>query len=180
MEQENRLCPRCGVSLTPTALLEEDPIEVDVCHQCRGIWFDAGELKAVLHAVQQPDAAVNRQLLTALGERRSVDSRVTYAKCPVCSEIMNRRCYGHRSGVIADSCRGHGVWLDGGELEALFAWVAAGGHVLDEKVTAERQAQEAKREEERRRRIAAMGPLPEEVPLGMGVGRFGRRGRGLA
>ena len=40
---------------------------------------------------------------------------------------MHRRNYGRRSGVIVDSCAGHGLWFDGSELDELLTWVRRGG-----------------------------------------------------
>ena len=154
-----RLCPHCQVGLQAMNLLEDDPIETDMCPACRGLWFDKGELVAILEAVKEPGAEINRHLLTSLCERNVVADTVKYVRCPVCDVMMNRQCFGHRSGVVVDRCREHGVWLDGGELETLFEWVAAGGHVLNEKVAAERETLAKKRDEERRQRIAQIGPL---------------------
>jgi len=46
---------------------------------------------------------------------------------------MNRKLHGKRSGVIVDSCRDHGLWLDAGELRQLMEWSRAGGEKLDKK-----------------------------------------------
>lgn len=171
---EARLCPRCGILLEERELLEENPVRVDMCPACHGIWFDNGELSAILEAVKEPDAEISRQVLTALAESNAIPEEVRYIKCPVCEQIMNRQCYGHRSGVVTDRCKNHGIWLDGGELERLFGWVAAGGHILDRKVAAEREKTARRREEERRQRLAQLGPLEEDVPV---VTRLGGRPR---
>jgi Zn-finger nucleic acid-binding protein len=78
---------------------------------------------------------------------------------------MNRSAYGLRSGVVVDFCREHGVWLDGGELERLRQWVAAGGHVLHARVAEERRGEEARREAQRRRSAVALGPLDDGEDL---------------
>lgn len=172
-----RLCPHCGIGLQATQLLEENPIDVDVCPACRGIWFDTGELKSVLKAATDPDAVVNRHLLTTLAERTHIPDSITYVKCPACESIMNRSCYGHRSGVIVDQCRQHGIWLDGGELERLFGWVSAGGHVLNEQVEAEKADRQKRRDEERRRAIAQMDR--GDVHIGVGGYRVGHHRSGM-
>jgi Zn-finger nucleic acid-binding protein len=163
-----RLCPRCGAQLAPVSLLEGGRIEVDVCPCCRGTWFDATELDEVMAAAQADAARVDRRLLSGLAERNAVPEVVRYLKCPACGKIMNRCSYGFRSGVVVDRCKADGVWLDGGELERLFDWAAAGGHVLSAQVAEERRQDEARREARRRERLAASGPLddPDEV-LGM-------------
>ena len=42
---------------------------------------------------------------------------------------MNRVNYGGGSGVIVDSCKAHGLYLDAGELRRILAWVGAGGRL---------------------------------------------------
>lgn len=41
---------------------------------------------------------------------------VTYVACPRCGEIMARRNFGRTSGILVDTCKKHGIWLDRGEL----------------------------------------------------------------
>ena len=170
-----RQCPRCRVALAPAPLLEGGRVQVDVCPQCRGIWFDAGELQTILDATADEQARVDRQLIGALADRNAGPGEVRYVPCPVCSAVMNRCAHGHRSGVVADRCAAHGVWLDGGELEMLFDWVAAGGHVLDAQVSEERRREEERREQVRHRRLAESGPLDRD---GMATGRYGRHRSG--
>ena len=62
--------------------------------------------------------------------KRSGEYPVTYIDCPVCRKLMNRVNLGTRSGVIADQCRQHGMWLDGGELRQIMEWMKAGGGIL--------------------------------------------------
>ncbi len=40
-------CPKCGADLKEEPL---GPVKVDVCTECKGIWFDAGELDMMKHA----------------------------------------------------------------------------------------------------------------------------------
>ena len=37
-------CPKCGMELIE---VDYKGIKVDECSQCRGVWFDSGELDAV-------------------------------------------------------------------------------------------------------------------------------------
>ena len=57
--------------------------------------------------------------------------------------MMNRRNYAHKSGVIIDVCREHGVWFDPDELQRILAWIRAGGRARAEKELA---AEEVRRE----------------------------------
>ena len=76
-------------------------VELDRCTFCRGLWFDGGELEAVLKKPLQPQ----------------LDEGQTARKCAKCSVPM-------RPAVLArlrvETCTGcHGVFLDEGELVAL-------------------------------------------------------------
>lgn len=39
-------CPRCSAEL---AEREFNHVKIDVCGECHGVWFDAGEMEMVLH-----------------------------------------------------------------------------------------------------------------------------------
>ena len=43
--------------------------------------------------------------------------------CPDCGKEMRRIAYCGDSKVIIDTCSGHGVWLDDGELSGIVAYV---------------------------------------------------------
>ena len=79
-------------------------------------------------------------------DRNGQKMKIKYVKCPVCSNIMNRINFGIRSGVIIDRCKGHGVWLDGGQLKQLLEWRKAGGKLLHDKREDEEKSKRAKRE----------------------------------
>jgi len=40
-------CPKCGADLKEQA---HDHVKVDVCPDCGGMWFDAGEMEMMRHA----------------------------------------------------------------------------------------------------------------------------------
>ena len=70
---------------------------------------------------------------------RSGPQSQRYRKCPVCSQIMHRRNYARRSGVIIDVCRDHGLWFDADELPRIIAWIRAGGMAKAGRERAEEQ-----------------------------------------
>lgn len=77
---------------------------------------------------------INIQLLRNINkERYAKNQKVQYIKCPVCRNFMRRVNFGHRSGVVVDRCREHGVWLDNGEIAHLLEWKKAGGQMLHER-----------------------------------------------
>jgi hypothetical protein len=60
---------------------------------------------------------INQQLLSNISQDRyQRDQTIRYRKSPVFQQFMARRNFGHRSGIVVDCCKNHGVWLDAGEL----------------------------------------------------------------
>ncbi|MDX1460742.1 MAG: MFS transporter [Xanthomonadales bacterium] len=104
-------CPKCRADME---LLHIDGIEVDRCTDCRGIWFDEGEMEAL----NNREAAVAIDTGSAR-EGRVFDSIEDY-RCPRCGGEMNwtvdadQRHIGYE--VCAD-CRG--AYLDAGEFRDL-------------------------------------------------------------
>jgi Zn-finger nucleic acid-binding protein len=70
---------------------------------------------------------------------------VKYRPCLRCGTMMNRVNFGKLSGAVIDVCRGHGTFLDAGELHQIVAFIQDGG--LDRART--RSIEELKEEERR-------------------------------
>ncbi|MBL1260851.1 MAG: zf-TFIIB domain-containing protein [Thiotrichaceae bacterium] len=157
--QDERGCPRCGVGLHTINLKHDGKFFIERCDQCMGLFFDAGELEALLEQSVSNVFEINRQQLRAINKelyQRDSASELAeplafYVTCPVCSDFMQRKNFGARSGVIIDRCHKHGMWLDGGELKRLMEWKKAGGQLLHEKM-----AQEEGAVKERRQRHGSM------------------------
>lgn len=133
-----RICPRCDVSLKTIDLKMNGTFLIERCEKCLGLFFDPPELEALLDSSVANVFQIDRIGLDSINLHRAPDQYpVSYIKCPVCSEFMNRVNFGIKSGVIVDRCRNHGVWLDGGELNHLMKWMKMGGKLLDQ----ERQEQ---------------------------------------
>jgi Zn-finger nucleic acid-binding protein len=129
--QSERLCPRCHIFLQTIDLQLEEKFLIERCERCLGLFFDPGELEAFFEKTVTNVHAIDRQRLDEVQNvKRSRDYPVTYIDCPVCRKLMNRINFASRSGVIADQCRDHGLWLDGGELRQILEWVKAGGKLM--------------------------------------------------
>ncbi|MDA1260730.1 MAG: zf-TFIIB domain-containing protein [Planctomycetota bacterium] len=100
-------CPSCG---EPQIIVEADGVELDLCLQGHGLWFDAQEIGMLLGA----DAAeLEREL-------RELPSQGRGRPCPRCSKPMELIGAPGGAGVMLDRCaRGHGLWFDDGELEQI-------------------------------------------------------------
>jgi Zn-finger nucleic acid-binding protein len=134
-------CPACRgvmreVLVGETALLE--------CGRCRGMWLNAATFEHVC-ADREAQGAVLHQWPSA---RRPVTrAEVRYRKCVACGKMMNRLNFGRVSGTVVDVCKGHGTFLDEGELHLIVTFIQQGG--LDR--ARERRIEELKDEEARLR-----------------------------
>lgn len=156
-----RLCPDCGLPLQTLDLNVEGRFYIERCQRCLGLFFDPGELEALLDRSVSNVFSVDRKRIDALiRERAGGEERIVYRKCPICEELMYRIHFGHRSGVIVDQCKPHGVWLESGELKKLLDWKKAGGQLLHESVR-QRRAQE----EERKARLRDLVDPGSREPL---------------
>ncbi len=115
---------KCPVCCVPTYVVEHDQIELDLCPDCQGIWFDAGELELLLESDDAP-------FQTAAGTDEA--SR----PCPLCDKKMNKVNIGPYKRVLIDSCpAGCGVWFDANELNELTGALAADGWQVQPRVQA--------------------------------------------
>ncbi len=150
----DRRCPRCEVHMVSIQISAGEKTHIERCDECLGIFFDPSELECLLDASVSHVHRIDMDRLKLLAESQDSDHDhiVKYVKCPVCEELMNRRHYGPRSAVIVDTCKAHGVWLDGGELRKLLNWTKAGGELYRTK----------REDEEERTRKRRQGRLPPQ------------------
>lgn len=149
-------CPACGEAMENLLLGPpgKEPLAVDQCGACFGLLFPFYRLEAVLNDLARYEFLVDAKRLDALGRNAPAETRIAYRKCPVCSKLMNRINFGKRSGVITDQCHGHGVWLDAGELKRLVEWKDSGGQIVDDGYRQRAEAEQAKRREKDKEKIA--------------------------
>jgi len=103
-------CPACQ---EPLIVIEREGIEVDWCAACGGIWFDAGELELLAEAAGRDFVLAFRQ--TSPGRAGASRPR----RCPRCAKRLEPRALAQEPPTELDLCpRGHGIWLDRGELGA--------------------------------------------------------------
>lgn len=119
-EEADVPCPGCRtpmqrLTIGTTVLLE--------CTGCDGVWVDAAVFEA-LCADRESQAAVLHRFAD---EARAAGDRVRYRPCARCGKMMNRVNFGRISGVVVDVCRGHGTYLDPGELHRIAAFILDGG-----------------------------------------------------
>ncbi|MCZ6597750.1 MAG: zinc ribbon domain-containing protein [Planctomycetota bacterium] len=127
---EDRACPRCKGTLQHRALGISTVIE---CSVCGGLWLEARVFEAVVRDTERElDGFLSS--LHAPAERPRTLDRQGYIPCLTCGELMLRRQFRHRSrasGVVVDTCRGHGLWLDHEELEHIVSFLRTGAAPSD-------------------------------------------------
>lgn len=119
-------CPRCSGGL---ALCDNGGTETFTeCTSCGGLWLTEATF-AELSSRSETRAA--RALMPGGGAADDLPPRprqpVQYLRCPECTQLMHRKSYAKRSGIVIDWCRGHGYWFDTHELEHILAFIEAGG-----------------------------------------------------
>jgi len=130
----DRICPHCDQALQTIQLQLDEALFIERCTDCFGLFFDLGEIEALLnHAVNEVHAINLAHLDNVNIDRYQKKQPVKYIKCPVCREFMRRTNFAQKSGVIVDSCRAHGLWLDSGEVTHLMEWKKMGGQLLHER-----------------------------------------------
>jgi Zn-finger nucleic acid-binding protein len=139
-EASSSTCPGCRgdlerITLGDIALLE--------CRRCDGVWIGSNEFERIC-ADREARASVLARPRSATSDPPQQPS-VRYRACVVCGKMMNRVNFGRVSGTVIDVCRGHGAFLDSGELHAIATFIMEGG--LDRA----RQREKEDLEEERHR-----------------------------
>lgn len=111
-------CPACKSELI---VIEKEEIELDYCPNCRGLWFDEGELALLWEkgGVKEELAPVSEAPPARTAERKR--------SCPRCRRKMEKRLLGKDSKVVVDVCPvKEGLWFDAGELAAVVRQHQAG------------------------------------------------------
>lgn len=131
-------CPDCEVPLGVIAFNSDPEVRIERCTTCFGMFFNPGELEALLASETHPlvwsDPVELERIAADFGHRH----QAVYRKCPMCAERMSHINFAGRSGVILDRCGKHGVWVEGGELRRLLEWWRAGGKHLHQQHEGER------------------------------------------
>ncbi len=153
-EETDLACPACGEEAQLISRQLPDSAETVLeCPRCAGMWLDQDIFTRLTDRAQQRGLAARMSGGVSGVEPRRLEPQEgpLYRHCPVCNEVMNRRNYGKRSGVVIDTCRSHGVWLDAEELPAILAWLGSGGLERVRQLQADELA--------RRERQASAGPI---------------------
>ena len=106
----SRKCPKCMLPLSEVVMAGQ---RVDRCDTCAGVFFDVGELDAILTLIARFNAVTLNEPDIPLPDFE----RQREVLCPHDGAAMEPSEAGP---VIIDTCPScRGIWLDGGEITAL-------------------------------------------------------------
>jgi Zn-finger nucleic acid-binding protein len=108
------ICPVCKYDMI---VVEYHNIELDYCNNCKGVWFDSGELELLLksYSLEEP-----KTFLDGIFNSQEAASSEKKRNCPVCDHKMKKTAIGGQPEILIDICRdNHGLWFDGGEVTQL-------------------------------------------------------------
>lgn len=104
-------------------VIEYHDIELDYCTDCKGVWFDSGELELLLDSHGLEAAGRFLGNTADLPEAATPEKK---RKCPICGRKMKKVNIGEPPLVLIDVCgKEHGVWFDGGEVTQLLRHLAS-------------------------------------------------------
>lgn len=111
------MCPVCR---EPMAAFELEGVEIDRCVVCGGTWLDAGELEQIAEFAGAAPGPLS-EALSAAGKGAHGQRR-----CPRCGKKLRVITLGDHTPVELDRCpRGHGLWLDAGEMRTVISSFAS-------------------------------------------------------
>jgi len=103
-------------------VVEYHNVELDYCSNCKGVWFDSGELELLLksYGLEEPKA-----FFDGIFSAQEAPSQEKKRKCPICGRKMRKTAIGGKPEILIDVCpEKHGVWFDGGEVARLIQRLA--------------------------------------------------------
>lgn len=113
------ICPVCKNDMI---VVEYHNIELDYCNNCKGVWFDSGELELLLESYGLEET---KMFLDGILNSQEAVSSEKKRNCPVCGHKMKKTAIGEQPAILIDVCRDkHGLWFDGGEVAQLIRRLA--------------------------------------------------------
>ena len=99
------------------------------CPSCAGIWVGAETFRQLIEAAGREAQNCDHRDPHPVAKACTLEGAKPhgYLPCPVCRGLMVRQNFGHRSQVIVDVCKPHGIWFDAEKLTCILDWVRSGG-----------------------------------------------------
>jgi len=137
-------CPACKGAMRWVKLGTTDLLE---CESCDGTWLDASAFERLCADRESQAGMLNHppsENTPPPAGRRPPES-IHYRPCPRCGKLMNRMNFGRLSGTVVDVCRGHGTFLDRGELHQVVRFILEGGFDRVRRIEREELIEEQRR-----------------------------------
>lgn len=122
------------------------------CGRCGGFWLETETFQKICVDKDQQERIIVYPS-QAKPVKREPDERPKkfYIPCPECGELMNQKNFAGCSGILIDSCKSHGVWLDRQELQKIVNFIKNGGLQKAREMELERLKDEQRRLEAMKR-----------------------------
>jgi len=124
-DQQTTPCPACRGAMSWVKVGTTDLLE---CAGCAGTWIEAAAFERLCADREGQGAVLQHDTGgQTMAARIPAESAIHYRPCPKCGKLMNRMNFGRLSGTVVDVCRGHGTFLDRGELHQVVQFILDGG-----------------------------------------------------
>jgi len=101
-------CPKCDNTPLKRGTLSAKKLTLDQCPQCKGTWFDKGELCTLLGNRAHQGFIIPK-----------FAAKMPNTHCPCCNISLYEFCY-PGTMILIDGCRQcEGIWLDNSEVKAI-------------------------------------------------------------
>ncbi len=154
-----RNCPECREALNPERF---HGVDLDVCTECAGLWFDPSELRKLITADPIAALSLDDHIVREIKHGPVPPHPIQPLQCPDCAVPLTPFHYEYNSPVLMNACQDcGGFWMLEQELHKLQDWLDYERHAPDAAQEAERiKLAEVEIEHDRvMRRQAAIGHL---------------------
>lgn len=126
-------CPRCKTlgQENQLNLSRIGNLDIDICSECGGIWFDKQEMGIATGFSKEEIQALSNMLSNTSQVDKFQDKEL---ECPKCNIPMYKYRYMYTSNIYIDSCeKCEGIWLDKNELIAIIDYLEEASKIDPEK-----------------------------------------------
>jgi Zn-finger nucleic acid-binding protein len=117
-------CPACRAAMAWVRVGQTDLLE---CERCDATWVEAETFERICADREAQGAVLHTAPRHGAPYASPPEPTIRYRPCPRCAKLMNRVNFGRVSGTVVDVCKGHGTFLDRGELHAIVRFIQGGG-----------------------------------------------------
>jgi Zn-finger nucleic acid-binding protein len=154
-------CPACNGHMAWVKVGDADLLE---CDACEGTWLEAATFERIC-ADRESQAALLHQSREPAATTGAATAPVRYRPCLRCGKMMNRVNFGKVSGAVVDVCKGHGTFLDRGELHQIVRFIQNGGIDRARAIEREEIVEERRRLQDVERAHARLAPMSSSSTL---------------